>query len=107
MTQPSCTHCGGLHYGSLPGECVFICENCGCDIRPDAHPRCACPKELVPGFYERLRQINEQIPIVIQCPTCRLTFGPPAIAGNTENYRRHRLSCGVPQESPREVLLEP
>jgi hypothetical protein len=41
--QPTCAHCGGLHYGSPPGVCVFICTRCQCDIRPDAHPRCGCP----------------------------------------------------------------
>ena len=40
--QPDCTWCGGLHYGSTPGECPFQCKKCGKDIRPDGE--CKCPK---------------------------------------------------------------
>lgn len=49
--QPECASCGGLHYGSPTGRCVYICERCGKDIRIDALNRCACPP--LPTFTPR------------------------------------------------------
>jgi hypothetical protein len=40
--EPRCTHCGGLHYGSPRNRCVYLCKQCGKDIRPDSVPRCEC-----------------------------------------------------------------
>ena len=43
--EPTCDNCGGLHYGSPRGRCIFICTLCGKDIRIDAADRCLCPQE--------------------------------------------------------------
>lgn len=78
MSQPTCAHCGGLHYGSAPGYCPYICETCHCDIRPDAMPRCACPpKEQAPGFFEKRRELKE------------------ALAAEAGNYRLVGKNSGV------------
>jgi hypothetical protein len=78
MSQPTCAHCGGLHYGSVPGHCPYICDTCHCDIRPDAMPRCACsPKPQPPGFFERQRELRD------------------AIAAEAENYRLVGKNSGV------------
>ncbi len=46
VTQPDCPYCGGLHYGTPRGKCVFQCARCHLDIRDDAvgfgHKKCEC-----------------------------------------------------------------
>src|SRR5271157_6018746 len=41
-----CAYCGGIHYGTPPGKCVFICETCGGDMRLQAevygYTQCTC-----------------------------------------------------------------
>ena len=78
MSQPTCTHCGGLHYGSVPGYCPYVCDTCHCDIRPDAMPRCACPPRVnPPGFFEKQRELQE------------------SLAAEADNYRIVRKNSGV------------
>jgi hypothetical protein len=44
--QPVCSYCGGLHFGSSLGKCVYQCERCERDTREDAegfgHRKCEC-----------------------------------------------------------------
>lgn len=46
-SRPNCTYCGGLHFGSPAGKCIYQCERCHRDIREYAkeygHPKCECP----------------------------------------------------------------
>ena len=43
---PACAFCGGLHFGSGIGKCVFQCERCHLDTREYAeqygHKMCQC-----------------------------------------------------------------
>ena len=44
---PECTYCGGLHFGTARGKCVFQCDRCGLDTREYGeqygHKVCQCP----------------------------------------------------------------
>ena len=44
--QPDCPYCGGLHFGTPVGECVYQCKRCKKDTRDDAtgygHQKCEC-----------------------------------------------------------------
>jgi len=44
--EPDCHYCGGLHYGTRRGECVYQCQRCRLDTRDDAagfsHKKCEC-----------------------------------------------------------------
>lgn len=62
MSQPNCTYCGGLHYGSPTGTCVYLCTKCQRDIRVDAVPRCSCPKDESIGFWQSQRERERQLP---------------------------------------------
>ena len=46
VSQPECSYCGGLHFGSPRNICVYKCPRCGRDTREDAvgfgHTKCAC-----------------------------------------------------------------
>ena len=59
MSEPACVHCGGLHFGSPRGKCVFICPDCGKDIRRDV---CECPpKEQVPVVSKKPNDLQENV----------------------------------------------
>ncbi len=49
--QPRCGHCGGLHYGTPSGVCVYVCRECGGDMRIDI-ATCKCERKVMPTATE-------------------------------------------------------
>lgn len=53
MDSRPCWFCGGIHYGTQPGRCVYQCANCGKDTRTPApladgerwEHKCTSPRE--------------------------------------------------------------
>lgn len=82
MSQPDCSHCGGLHFGSASGVCVYICEKCGKDIRPDVTPSCECPP-TVPEHVQRFNIGGE--------PGSESPDGGPYITGTGRSYPTLKL----------------
>jgi hypothetical protein len=96
--QPQCSYCGGLHYGSPLGKCVYQCEHCKGDIRDDAdgfgHAKCEC--DPIAPMPRETRQCDMPfvcyhckngdcdacvgVPCLCRCP------GRPADADTMEEY---------------------
>ena len=85
--QADCHYCGGLHYGTPQGKCVFQCERCHLDVRNDAvgfgHKKCECaplPATERPEIkcpHNALRKVKDQSGLTFTgyiCGNCATMF---------------------------------
>ena len=71
---PECGYCGGLHFGTARGKCVFQCDRCGLDTREYGeqygHKVCECPS--LPPAVRPTMQPQYEIHIISLASSIRL-----------------------------------
>ena len=74
VALPECGYCGGLHYGTARGKCVFQCDRCGLDTREYGeqygHKVCECPS--LPPVVRPTMQPQYEIHIISLASSIRL-----------------------------------